>query len=678
MAKQLVNVGTSVNKGDGDPLRTAFQKINDNFNELYASTSLDLDSIGSNMTPTSDGGFALGSATKQWSDLYVRDFIYIGGTRLQSDAQGNITVDGGSLQIKDVQGDIFADDSTKVFDSATQTFTGKFEGELVGTVAADDSTVLIDGVAGTINAGALTGALPAIDGSALTGISASSVAFSNITSKPTTLAGYGITDASGIVLQSGSTQSIDVVAADSTMLVDSVNGTLNAATLTGALPALDGSALTGVLTSGGDFEGNLSGSVFADDSTVLVDGVNGTLNSSALTKPIALADNEKIIFGSDNDLEIFHNSSNGNTIIENAGNLVIKGSNLFLQSATGEDFFRGTANGAVTLYYDDVAKIETTADGVKLGDNGKAIFGDDDDMEISHSGTNGLIKSVTGTLVLQGPTVRIQDSGSSQTAISASNGIATLLFENSTKLETSTDGVAITGKITGLTDPTNAQDAVTKNYVDTNFLTAGGALTGNSLEAVAVGAGVADGNDLTITGGDATETNSTGGDANITGGSGALTSGNVNIGTTQTVAVSIGASGVGTSIGGTLTANGNAIFNTGVQEKFATLTGSTGVTAMDCDNGQVFYLTGATGDITANFTNLGLTAEYATNLTVIINQGATPYEVTAVQIGGAAQTINWQGGSAPTGNANGIDSFSFTILNDGGSYVVLGQMVDFT
>ena len=119
-------------------------------------------------------------------------------------------------------------------------------------------------------------------------------------------------------------------------------------------------------------------------------------------------------------------------------------------------------------------------------------------------------------------------------------------------------------------------------------------------------------------------------------------------------------------------------FDTGVEEKFATLTGSTGVVAHDCDNGHVFYHTGAAGDITANFTNLGSTQEYATNLTVIINQGATPYEVTAVQIGGAAQTINWQGGSAPTGNANGIDSFSFTILNDGGTYVVLGQMVDFT
>jgi len=132
------------------------------------------------------------------------------------------------------------------------------------------------------------------------------------------------------------------------------------------------------------------------------------------------------------------------------------------------------------------------------------------------------------------------------------------------------------------------------------------------------------------------------------------------------------------SAGSETTFTADVKFNTGVEEKFATLTGSTGVVAHDCNNGHLFYHTGASGDITANFTNLGLTAEYATNLTVIINQGGTPYEVTAVQIGGASQTINWQAGSAPTGNANGIDAFAFTILNDGGTYVVLGQMVDFT
>ena len=51
---------------------------------------------------------------------------------------------------------------------------------------------------------------------------------------------------------------------------------------------------------------------------------------------------------------------------------------------------------------------------------------------------------------------------------------------------------------------------------------------------------------------------------------------------------------------------------------------------------------------------------------------------TALQIGGAAQTINWQGGSAPSGTANGVDNVSFTIINDGGTYVVLGQAVAYS
>ena len=127
-----------------------------------------------------------------------------------------------------------------------------------------------------------------------------------------------------------------------------------------------------------------------------------------------------------------------------------------------------------------------------------------------------------------------------------------------------------------------------------------------------------------------------------------------------------------------MTFNGNAIFNTGVEEKFATLTGSTGTVTHDCDNGHIFYHTSPSADFTANFTNLGLTAEYGTTLTVIVNQGATARLPTAVQIGGAAQTLNYQGGVAPTGTDNGIDVMSFTVLNDGGTYVVLAQMVDFT
>jgi hypothetical protein len=117
---------------------------------------------------------------------------------------------------------------------------------------------------------------------------------------------------------------------------------------------------------------------------------------------------------------------------------------------------------------------------------------------------------------------------------------------------------------------------------------------------------------------------------------------------------------------------------TGTQEAFDTLTGSTGTVTHDCDNGHIFYHTGAAADWTANFTNLGLTAEHATTLSIVIDQGATAYIPTAVEIGGVAQTLLWQGGSAPSGTADGTDVVAFSILNDGGTYVVMGQLVGFS
>jgi hypothetical protein len=42
MAKQIINIGTVANDGTGDPLRTAFDKANDNFTELYGAGSLSL------------------------------------------------------------------------------------------------------------------------------------------------------------------------------------------------------------------------------------------------------------------------------------------------------------------------------------------------------------------------------------------------------------------------------------------------------------------------------------------------------------------------------------------------------------------------------------------------------------------------------------------------------------
>ena len=118
-------------------------------------------------------------------------------------------------------------------------------------------------------------------------------------------------------------------------------------------------------------------------------------------------------------------------------------------------------------------------------------------------------------------------------------------------------------------------------------------------------------------------------------------------------------------------------FNRGVEEKFGSLSGQSGTVIHNLNDGHVFYHTTPAGDFTANFTNFNLDDGYTTSITIIVNQGVTARVVSAVQIEGSAQTINWQGGSAPTGTANGLDAFSFTILRNSSSYIVLGQMVDF-
>jgi hypothetical protein len=158
MAIQVINIGSSANKGDGDPLRTAFKKINENFAEL-------------NTTNT----------------------------------------------IRDIKGSVFG----------------------------DDSTLLVDGVNSLIPSSVLSGNLPAIDGSALTGITVNSLAFSNITSKPTTVAGYGITDAY------------------TKTEVDNLTTTL---------------------------DGDFTGSVFGDDSTLLVDGINNKIVGAVDTTSLRTSD----------------------------------------------------------------------------------------------------------------------------------------------------------------------------------------------------------------------------------------------------------------------------------------------------------------------------------------------------------------------------------------------------
>ncbi len=150
MAKKVINIGKSQNKGDGDPLRTAFSKVNDNFDELYSGTFTDTTQFGASIIPATNNEISLGSNTKRWSELHVNDFLFINGVRLSGSASGDLVVGSSVLQAKDIVGSVFADDSTLMMDGLTGKHYGPLIGDVTGSVYADNSTVLVDGVAGKI------------------------------------------------------------------------------------------------------------------------------------------------------------------------------------------------------------------------------------------------------------------------------------------------------------------------------------------------------------------------------------------------------------------------------------------------------------------------------------------------------------------------------------------------
>lgn len=76
----------------------------------------------------------------------------------------------------------------------------------------------------------------------------------------------------------------------------------------------------------------------------------------------------------------------------------------------------------------------------------------------------------------------------------------------------------------------------------------------------------------------------------------------------------------------------------------------------------IWYYSGVTGNFTVDVINLPETTFRATDIAVVIIQGAAAYIPNVLKIGSVTQSIKWQGGSQPTGNANKTDIVSFTLF----------------
>ena len=103
MTKQTINIGSSANDGTGDPLRTAFTKINENFTELYggdsdASTVLEHDS-----SPKLAGNLDTNNNS-------ITTDVTNGNVTLTANGTGSIVLNG--LKVKGTT--LFSDDSSAI------------------------------------------------------------------------------------------------------------------------------------------------------------------------------------------------------------------------------------------------------------------------------------------------------------------------------------------------------------------------------------------------------------------------------------------------------------------------------------------------------------------------------------------------------------------------------------
>jgi len=98
--------------------------------------------------------------------------------------------------------------------------------------------------------------------------------------------------------------------------------------------------------------------------------VSGTLNVTGVTTlatHLVMGDNDKIKIGTGGDLEIYHDASNS-YIVNSTGNLYIgdTNGNVHIQAKLNEDSIVATADGAVTLFHNNVAKLATASAGVTV------------------------------------------------------------------------------------------------------------------------------------------------------------------------------------------------------------------------------------------------------------------------------------------------------------------------
>jgi len=171
--------------------------------------------------------------------------------------------------------------------------------------------------------------------------------------------------------------------------------------------------------------------------------LDGSFEKTVFSKDIFLNDSVKALFGNSSDLQIYHDGSNSYINETGTGSLITQASDYFLRvggtNNTNNAIVAANA-GTVTLYYANSAKLATTSTGVTVTGNidgvGNLFLQD----YIYHSGDGDTYFGFPAANEFK---VTVGNS----TKMFADANAAYLYYQGSSKLQTTSSGVSVTGSI---------------------------------------------------------------------------------------------------------------------------------------------------------------------------------------------------------------------------------------
>jgi len=240
-------IGTGNINIDGNIVATGNIDIGDNTNDTVTITA----QVDSNITPTADTTYDLGSQSLRWRNVFASG-LTIDGSIDAVAITANTVADNSTVMVNvatnEFTGDLTGNVTGNLTGNVAGNVTGNITGDIKGSVFADDSALLVDAVEGVLrgnHVGTLTGDV---------------------------LADNGVS-----VLDAGS----DGTNAN---FVGTVQGNVTG-NVTGNLAGNVTGNVTGDLIGDttGYHTGDIKGSVFGDGSTVLVDAVAGAIPGENIT-----------------------------------------------------------------------------------------------------------------------------------------------------------------------------------------------------------------------------------------------------------------------------------------------------------------------------------------------------------------------------------------------------------